>query len=113
MENIFIDLIITIFIYLIFPVIYRLGHGKVPKTQGKIIVLMNSIFCSIIFTTGELVIAFASRPKLERKQTDNIDKQLNMRFIVFFIVPSFLSFVDKPAPLYLIIYYLTSNVNGF
>lgn len=56
MENIFIDLIITIFIYLIFPVIYRLGHGKVPKTQGKIIALMNSIFCSIIFIIIRLVI---------------------------------------------------------
>lgn len=56
MKNIFIDLIITIFTYLIFPVIYRLGHGKVPETQGKIIALMNSIFCSIIFVIMRIVI---------------------------------------------------------
>ena len=57
MEFIYIDLIITIFVYLIFPIIYRLCYGKVPKSNGKIIALVNSIICSIIFIIFRAVLS--------------------------------------------------------
>ena len=47
--SIAIDLVITVFVYLLFPVIYRLTEGKVPKQQGKWMALLNSILASSFF----------------------------------------------------------------
>ena len=49
MGFVLVDLFLTVFIYLIFPVLYRVINGKVPKSHGRILALINSIICAIIF----------------------------------------------------------------
>ena len=49
MGFVLVDLFLTVFVYLIFPVLYRVINGKVPKSHGRILALINSITCAIIF----------------------------------------------------------------
>lgn len=43
------SLLLTIFVYLIFPIIYVKTNGKVPAKQAKKIALLNSIVCAVLF----------------------------------------------------------------
>lgn len=44
-----ISLIITVFVYLIFPICYKYTNGSVSPKVGRRIALWNSIICAIIF----------------------------------------------------------------
>ena len=57
MGFVLVDLVLTIFVYLLFPVIYRLSNGKVPKKQGGSIALFNSIICALFFIVLRAIIS--------------------------------------------------------
>ena len=56
----FLDFILTVFIYLIFPVIYYVVKGRIDRDKAKIISIINSISCTIIYTTFRMVLSGAS-----------------------------------------------------
>ncbi len=43
------DLLLTLIVYLSYPIIYRIIRGRVTKNQGKKMALWNSIIGAIIF----------------------------------------------------------------
>ena len=47
--NILIDLLITLFVYLTFPIFYRCRYGKVEKKRASKISLWNSIIGAFVF----------------------------------------------------------------
>ena len=49
MEGIFIDLLFTIFCYLVFPVLYRVTEGTVDAKVANRLALINSIVVCVIF----------------------------------------------------------------
>ena len=46
---VFIALLLTIFSYLIFPIVYVKTKGKVSNKKAKLLALLNSIVCTVIF----------------------------------------------------------------
>ena len=54
--TILLSLLLTIFVYLIFPIIYVKTNGKVPTKQAKKIALLNSIVCAVLFVLLGLII---------------------------------------------------------
>ena len=57
MIGLIIDLVLTVFGYLIFPIIYLFGTGRVERSKAKKIALINSIVCAIIFSIIRYVIS--------------------------------------------------------
>ena len=49
MEGIFIDLLFTIFCYLVFPVLYRVTEGTVDVKTANKLAIINSIVVCVIF----------------------------------------------------------------
>ena len=49
MEGIFIDLLFTIFCYLVFPVLYRVTEGTVDAKTANKLAIINSIIVCVIF----------------------------------------------------------------
>ncbi len=52
-----ISLLLTIFVYLFFPLTYIIGEGKVSKKKGTKYALINSIVCAIIFCVARAIIS--------------------------------------------------------
>lgn len=88
-----IDLILTIFVYLIYPISYRCANGKVSKSKGKKIALLNSIICAGLFclvraviTNGAIVVTtfapavlyyfIAKLILIDKNKVDNKDEDL-------------------------------------
>ena len=53
---IILDLILTVIIYLSFPVTYRLIFGRVPVKKAKEMSIINSFVCAIIFEIFQLIL---------------------------------------------------------
>ncbi len=51
-----IDLFITVFIYLIFPIGYQISYGRVSKKRGKKLALINSVVGCFIFIVIRLLV---------------------------------------------------------
>ena len=58
---IFVDLLLTVVVYLLFPVAYRLIKGAVPAKKARVMSLVNTIICAIIFTVFQMIL-FADDP---------------------------------------------------
>ena len=52
---IILDLILTVIIYLSFPVTYRLIFGRVSVKKAKKMAIINSVVCAIIFEIFQLI----------------------------------------------------------
>ena len=49
-------ILLTAFVYLIFPIIYVANNGKVGPKKGRRLALWNTFICAIIFFIGTLII---------------------------------------------------------
>ena len=58
---IFLAILLTAFVYLIFPILYVANNGKVNPKKGKKIALSNSIVCASIFFLITLIIVSTSK----------------------------------------------------
>ena len=47
--EIVISLVLTIFVYLAYPIFYRVANGRVDSKSARKIALINSVCCAIIF----------------------------------------------------------------
>ena len=54
-------LLLTAFVYLIFPIVYVANNGKVSPKKGKKLALSNSIICASIFFLITLIIVSTSK----------------------------------------------------
>ncbi|MBQ6922370.1 MAG: hypothetical protein IJQ66_04705 [Clostridia bacterium] len=58
---IFLAILLTAFVYLIFPILYVANNGKVNPKKGKKIALSNSIVCASFFFLITLIIVSTSK----------------------------------------------------
>lgn len=53
---ILIDLLLTVFVYLFFPFLYRKIKGRVPHKKAKKISLINAIVCAVAFEAFRIIL---------------------------------------------------------
>ena len=58
---IILDLILTVIIYLSFPIAYRFIKGRVPIKKARTMAIINSVVCAVIFEAFQLIL-FANNP---------------------------------------------------
>ena len=58
---IILELLLTVFIYLVFPITYITVKGKVPHKKARTMAIINSVVCAIFFSIIQMV-AFADDP---------------------------------------------------
>ena len=57
---IFLALLLTAFVYLIYPILYVANNGKVSPKKGKRLALWNTFICALIFFIGTIIIVASS-----------------------------------------------------
>lgn len=58
---IILDLLLTVIIYLLFPITYRLLKGAVPVKKARTMAIVNSVVCAVMFEVFQLLV-FANDP---------------------------------------------------
>ena len=52
-----VDLMITLAVYLVFPLIYVKVHGKVERKKAKKLAIRNSVLCCVLFFVFRAIVS--------------------------------------------------------
>lgn len=90
---IFLAILLTAFVYLIFPILYVANNGKVSPKKGKRLAFRNTFVCALIFFTITLIVVLSSE---ENSNAEIGGYSLAPAFFYYFIAKAI--FTDKNLP---------------